>query len=103
MLKLSKIQEYTCEDDVERRPKRQQQVSSVLLAKECIFCRNQKRTKNQARELLTPCVEFRAVKSIESAAQRKKDYPMLGLLANDLIAVEAHYHKSCYKQHKNKL
>ena len=81
LLKLSKIQEYTCE----RRPKRQQQVSSVLLAKECIFCRKQKRTKNQARKLLTPCVEFRAVKSIESAAQRKKDYPMLGLLANDLI------------------
>lgn len=75
------------------RPKRKRGTESVVLPKECIFCKKEK-TKNRKREVLRQCVDDRAEKSIKSASKKIGDYNILSL--PDLIAAEAHYHKSCY-------
>ena len=97
-LKLSKIDQFT-EETFETRPQRQQMPSTTILPRKCIFCNGEKRLKNKGRENLTQCVETRAVTAIKLAAEKKEDFSILALLANDLIAKEAHYHKSCYKSY----
>ena len=39
------------------------------------------------------------MKSIKIAATQKNDYTILGILTQDLIAIEGHYHGSCYRKY----
>ena len=48
-------------------------------------------------------LEFHAVDSIKKAATLKNDFLMLSLLSQDLIALEGHYHKSCYREYTQKV
>jgi len=74
------------------RPKRKK-VTCTVLPKECLFCKKDK-TKNRKREPLRQCIDERAEKSITAAALKNNDHHILSI--PDLIAAEAHYHKSCY-------
>ena len=86
------------EDDI--RPKRGEFGNTVnrtvLLPKKCLFCKKDKYVK-RIKERLVACLEFRAVQSIKAAVTKINDFQMLGLITDDLIATEAHYHSSCYK------
>ena len=93
------IASYTTRDSDDEtsisRPRRGH--GNILLPKECLFCKKEKRTKSKTREPLALCIDIRAEKSIKSAATKKGDFIILGI--PDLIASEAHYHKTCYKQY----
>ena len=65
---------------------------------QCIFCeKKHKFLKGQkTRESLVQCRELRADKTISIAALKKSDTPILAVVSRDLVAAEAHYHRSCY-------
>lgn len=64
----------------------------------CIFCEKNKYVKKtNSRELLTKCVELRCDQAIREAATEKNDSRMLAIVSRDLVAAEAHYHRSCYR------
>ena len=80
------------DEDCSSRPKRKKE-ASILLPRECLFCKDDK-TKNRFRENLRQCIDERAEKSIKSAAQKHNHNQIMSI--PDLIAAEARYHKSCY-------
>ena len=43
------------------------------------------------------CRELRADQTVRDAALRKKDTRILALLDRELVAAEAHYHRTCYR------
>ena len=69
--------------------------TSTILPKECIFCKKRK-TKNKSTEALTLCIDNRAMTTIKTAAEKKNDYLIISI--PNLIASEAHYDSSCYRQ-----
>ena len=77
-----------------RRSKRKTGTSSVL-PKQCLFCKKRKTKKKKETESLK--LYDRAEESIKFAAKRAGDYNVLSI--PDLIAAEAYYHKSSYKQY----
>lgn len=83
-----------CSYITENRPSRTPNLSK-LLPDECIFC-NKPQYKDKKKVKLRLCCQFRAVNAIRTAAERKGDFPVLGLLSEDLIAREGKYHNSCY-------
>ena len=82
-------------DFINERPKRQADTSTIL-PKQCIFCKKRK-TKNKSTEALNLCIDDRVIKKIKTAAEKKNDYLIISI--PDLIASEAHYHSSCYRQY----
>ena len=88
--------------EIDMRPKRWKfgnaVNSTVLWPKKCLFCKKDKYVK-QIKEKLVECLKFRAVQSKKTAAMKINDFQMVGLITDDLIAKEAHYHSSCYKLH----
>ena len=79
------------------RPKRgDSKQGTVLLPKECIFCRKNK-YKNKVLEKLVKCADERASNSIIDAAKSSDNFYVKGLADQDLTAREAHYHASSYK------
>ena len=73
-------------------------ITTQILPKYCIFCRKNK-FKLKISEPLTQCCDFRAMQSIKIAATQKNDFTILGILTQDLIAIEGHYHGSCYRKY----
>lgn len=76
--------------------------SSPLLSPVCIFCDkiNKYKSGTKTREPLVKCVEKRAEETIKARATEKEDSKLLGLLSTrDLIAAEAQYHFSCYRNY----
>ena len=98
-IKLQEIDNFDSQED-DIRPKRGEfgstVNSTVLLPKKCLFCKKDKYVK-QIKEKLVECLKFRAVQSKKTAAMKINDFQMVGLITDDLIAKEAHYHSSCYK------
>ena len=80
----------------ETRPSRKKSLNdSNIFDDECIFCKKPKYVKRKI-EKLRQCCETRVVKTITTAANLRNDHEMMGTVTNDLIAVEAKYHPSCY-------
>ena len=78
--------------------------SSRVYNKICIVCDKKmkyiKRTNN--KEPLTKCVQLRCDHAIRKAATEQKDTRILALASRDLVAAEAHYHRSCYRDFTRK-
>ena len=74
---------------------------SRMYSKTCIFCeKNTKYSKNKrTREPLIQCTDIRADFSIRDAATRKMDSRLLAIVSRELVAAEAHYHRSCYRSY----
>ena len=74
---------------------------SRVYSKTCIFCeKNTKYSKNKrTREPLIQCTDIRADLSIRDAATRKMDSRLLAIVSRELVAAEAHYHRSCYRSY----
>ena len=84
-----------------RQSIRQLSTSLVLEAK-CIFCDklNKYKGSSRTREPLIQCQEFRADVTVRRVATEKKDEHMLAIVSSqEMIAVEAHYHVTCYKNY----
>ena len=72
--------------------------SSRVYEANCIFSSNAKNLKGQrTRETRAKCKEMRVEVVIREAAIYEGDSRMLGLLSQELVAAEGHYHHSCYR------
>lgn len=72
--------------------------TSRTYSAQCIFCQTDKYVKGQkTREVLVQCRELRADAKIRNAATKKMDSRILGIVSRDIVAAEAHYHRSCYR------
>ena len=69
--------------------------STNILPKILISCRK-KKYKFKILEPLIHYCDFRAMHSLKIIATQKNDFNILSILTQDLIAIEGHYHKSCY-------
>ena len=73
---------------------------SQILPKKCIFCNKDKYLSGKrTRERLVSCQTFQADEKIRNIAKEKNDQRILAIAADELIAREASYHKSCYNSH----
>lgn len=82
--------------------------ASTVFPKVCIFCESNKYVKgSRTREKLIQCVDLRADENIRSCVRRiittsrsetqsLIDERILAVTTRDIVAAEAHYHKSCY-------
>ena len=71
---------------------------SIVYYAICIFCERKSKYKKKSRtkEPLIKCSELRGDDSVRRAAVFKKDQRILALASRELVAAEAHYHKTCY-------
>ena len=53
----------------------------------------------KSREKLTKAVELRADQTLRECATQKGDRKILAITSRDIVAAEAHYHLSCYKNY----
>ena len=66
----------------------------------CIFCDKVKFKKgSRSREKLTQAVQLRADQTLRECAVQKRDEKILAVTSRDIVAAEAHYHHSCYKNY----
>jgi hypothetical protein len=66
----------------------------------CIFCNKAKRVrKTDTKEKLLSCAELRADDSIRKASLLRGDQRIAAITTDDLIAKEAKYHKTCYRNY----
>ena len=72
--------------------------TSHVLDPVCIFCEKESKhvARSYTRETILQSRELRSDETIQRVAQNKLDHRMLAIAARDLVAAEAHYHKSCY-------
>ena len=74
--------------------------SNVLLPDICIFCDVNVKYKNRKPEPLRKCEVKQVKEKLKTCAEDKNDYHILSLIAtNDIVAAEAKYHPSCYKDY----
>ena len=73
------------------------------LDKNCILCPPGKHSKfikgTRTREPLVKCSELQADAKLREAATRRQDTEVLAIVSRELVAAEAWYHKSCYRDY----
>lgn len=68
--------------------------------KRCIFCNKEsKYAKGNMRENLIQCSDLRSDETIRRIATEKNDTKILAIVTRELIAAEACYHRSCYRNY----
>ena len=66
----------------------------------CVFCEKTKYLRGtKTREALVQCIDLRADNTIRRAAVGKNDPRILAIVTRELVAAEACYHKSCYRDY----
>ena len=81
-----------------RRPSTERRVYDPV----CIFGKKIKFMKNpKSREKLIQAVQLRADTTLRNCAILKNDARILAITSRDIVAMEAHYHASCYKSYTN--
>lgn len=85
----------------QRRSARGPATTSRVLDPVCIFCGKESKYvgRSNTRETLLQSRELRSDEIIRKAAQEKMDDRMLAITSRDLVAAEANYHKSCYRNY----
>ena len=74
-----------------------------ILPRKCIFCHSEKFLKNsRTREKLSNCMQIRADITVRKVAKERNDTAVLAITADELIAKEACYHWSCYREYTRK-
>ena len=75
--------------------------SSRVYEKVCIFCEKSNKyiKKSHSREPLIQASELRADEKVRAAATIKMDNKILAVTSRELVAAEAHYHKTCYRDY----
>lgn len=68
--------------------------------KNCIFCdKESKYMKGNVREKLIQCSDLRSDETIRKTATSKSDTKILAIVSRELVAAEAFYHRSCYRNY----
>uniref|UniRef100_UPI0035900444 uncharacterized protein n=1 Tax=Myxine glutinosa TaxID=7769 RepID=UPI0035900444 len=107
---LEKLEERDLEnreEDIKRRSLRPVTLpsSSTVFDKVCIFCPPGKHSKyikgSNTREHLVQCLELKADARVREIARQRQDQRILAVVSRELVAAEAWYHKSCYRQYTN--
>ena len=77
--------------------------ASRIYEKECIFCGKKDKHKrgSKSRESLTQVRQFRTDVTVRNAAEIKNGTKVIAILSRELVATEAHYHRTCYRQYIN--
>ena len=66
----------------------------------CIFCKKTKYLRgSHTREKLRLCKELRADEKLKISSKERGDERMMAITVDDMIAKEAMYHNSCYKEY----
>ena len=90
-------------DSTSRQSKRQSNNSDIIYKKECIFCKKTRYRKwSRSKENLTKSVDLRADNTLRQIAIEKQDTDIMAVTSRDIVAAEAHYHRSCYKEYTRK-
>ena len=80
---------------------RQSPTASTTYEHVCIFCKKKskylKKTRN--RGPLVQCRDLRADHSIRKSAREKKGSRILAIASREIVAAEACYHRTCYKNY----
>ena len=93
----SQFASFDTSNESDTRPKRgNSEQGTVLLPKDCIFCRKNQ-YKNKVLEKLVKRVDEQASNSIIDAAKSSDNFYAKRLADEGLIARETHYHTSCCK------
>ena len=74
---------------------------SRVFEQEGIFCQRKEKYLKGSRstESLTQARQLRVDNNVRKAAEAKQDSRMITILTRELVAAEAHYHRSCYRQY----
>lgn len=67
----------------------------------CIFCEKSNKyiKRSHTREPLIQASELRADEKVRAVATIKMDNKLLAVTSRELVAAEAHYHKTCYRDY----
>jgi len=91
-------EEQSDSGDVRKRPLREGTSESRVYRKECVFCGKTKYLpRSHTRETLTQAVQLRADETLRKLAVERGDEKIIAVTSRDIVAAEAHYHVSCYK------
>jgi hypothetical protein len=84
----------------QKRSTRDEKPSSRVFEKICIFCKKTKmQTNNISRENLIMATQLRVDETLRKCATKLNDSNILALTSRDMVAAEAHYHRSCYRKY----
>ena len=80
---------------------REPTTKSTTYKRVCIFCdKVGKYAKGKdVREKLIQCIDLRAEENIRKTALAKNDSKLLAIVSRDLVAAEACYHGTCYREY----
>ena len=87
------------------KPSSAGQINARIFPKHCVICRKtryitERLSRKRKTETLSLCQTKQAENSLQEAAVLKCDHMLLlQIQGEDLIAKEAHYHKSCYREY----
>jgi hypothetical protein len=83
-----------------KRPKRSEASSQTLLENQCLFCEKTKLMKGTcSREKLIKATQLRVDDTLRKCATDRGDAKIIGLTCRDIVAAEAHYHRTCYRNY----
>lgn len=103
---LKEKKEHTADKDIPEKRQRLERSSSSdsrVYKQLCIFCEKVKYKKGQkTRENLIQAKELRVDQTLREVATRKGDSKILALTSREVVAAEAHYHRSCYRSYTKK-
>ena len=90
-----------CSTDQRRSQREQLTTKSHVYQKVCIFCdKSSKYMKgSRTKEPLIQARELRADNKVLEVATMKVDRKILAITSRELVAAEAHYHKTCYRDY----
>ena len=72
--------------------------SSRIYKQECIFCEKDKYVRfSNSREKLVKAAQLRVDETLRNIATEKCDHKIMALTSREIVAAEAHYHRSCYR------
>lgn len=87
-------------EDGSRSSKRKKTSTSTVYEKVCIFCQKTRYVKGtHSREAVILAVDLRSDKTLRDIAREKQDSHILTVTSRDIVAAEAHYHRSCYRDY----
>ena len=93
--------EESSADTVPRKSCREGPSSSRVMEQICIFCDKKDKylTGSKTREPLMQSLELRSDAKVRQAAINKLDNKVLAITSQNIVAAEAHYHKTCYRNY----
>ena len=92
--------EVGCGSSAKRQLLQRSSSESRIYDMKCVFCKKIKyQKKSHTRETLVKASQLRADATLRKIAIVKGDEDIIALTSRDIVAAEAHYHRSCYRSY----